>query len=175
MPDSNPSTSSSQVGISFADLLAYHRDEARCWREWLRRQKEDVLDISLGDNSQQVSTVRQMLLHIFLVEWIYTDILSGKPIESPAGFSNRISLDDLFAMADRADAGFGAFLANASPASMDEVVTMPRTGRTGTRRKFMMHVLLHSARHWAQLAMVLRQHGHSTDWGHDLLMSSAVL
>ena len=37
------------------------------------------------------------------------------------------------------------------------------------------HTLVHGIRHWAQVAMALRQHGHGGLWEHDWLLSPAVL
>jgi len=34
-----------------------------------------------------------------------------------------------------------------------------------------VHALLHSVRHWAQLATALREAGHPTNWGKDFLYS----
>ena len=41
-------------------------------------------------------------------------------------------------------------------------------------RKILAHTLTHHIRHLAQIATALRQHGHPTDWMHDLLMSDAL-
>ncbi len=51
-----------------------------------------------------------------------------------------------------------------------------RSGQTvsGSGRKFLTHIVLHSTRHWAQMAALMRQHGHKTDWQHDFIFSDAV-
>ena len=40
-----------------------------------------------------------------------------------------------------------------------------------SKRKIVMHALLHSVRHWAQLATALREAGYPTNWGKDFLYS----
>jgi hypothetical protein len=37
-----------------------------------------------------------------------------------------------------------------------------------------IHALLHSMRHWAQLATALREAGLPTNWGKDFLMNEAM-
>src|SRR5438874_2703066 len=43
-----------------------------------------------------------------------------------------------------------------------------------TRRKCFIHVVVHSTRHWAQLATALRAAGHAQDWQHDLIFTTAI-
>ena len=43
-----------------------------------------------------------------------------------------------------------------------------------TRRKLFVHIMIHSRRHWAQLATLLRSHGLKTDWPQDFLFSEAM-
>jgi hypothetical protein len=38
----------------------------------------------------------------------------------------------------------------------------------------LIHTLMHSIRHWAQLATELRKAGFKTDWPHDLLFSDVI-
>ena len=44
-----------------------------------------------------------------------------------------------------------------------------------SKRKMYSHALLHSRRHWAQLAAVLREAGHATDRGKDFLYSDVMM
>ena len=43
-----------------------------------------------------------------------------------------------------------------------------------TRRKCFIHVVVHSTRHWAQLATALRAASHAQDWQHDLIFTTAI-
>jgi uncharacterized damage-inducible protein DinB len=164
-----------EIGISFHDLFRYHHDETRRWREWLQQQSADVLDISMGAEADAIATVRAMLFHIFTVEWAYAQTLNGEPFDAWSSFKQD-SLNGLFHVSDVAQAGLRKFLDAATPATLDSAATLSGGGMTltGTRRKFVMHTFLHSARHWAQLAMVLRQHGHKTNWHHDLVLSNVI-
>ncbi len=162
--------------IEFADLFAYHADETRRWREWLQQQPAEILEISMGaDANEQIGTVRAMLFHIFGVEWMYAHALRDEPIPAVIRFRPD-SLADIFEVSDQALARLDTFVTTATPASLQETATLSGKGKTitGTRRKFLMHTFLHSARHWAQVAMVLRQHGYKTNWQHDLALSDAM-
>lgn len=162
------------IAIPFQDLFHYHDDETRRWRQWLEQQAPEILDLSMGSNADQMATVRAMLFHIFIVDWVYAQTLSGESFDAWSSFKQD-SLHDLFHLADTAQAGLRKFLDAATPATLDTIATLSGQGMTltGTRRKFLMHTFLHSARHWAQVAMVLRQHGHKTNWHHDYVMSDS--
>jgi uncharacterized damage-inducible protein DinB len=70
-----------------------------------------------------------------------------------------------------------AFLAGATEKDLNDTLTFETKSagtRTASRRKIVAHALLHSIRHWAQIATALRQHGFPQDWGHDFLFSEAM-
>ena len=169
-------TASADLGISFHDLFRYHADETRRWRQWLEKQPPEAIDIPMGaEANQEIGTVRSMLFHIFIVEWVYAQILNGLPYDGWSQFQQD-SLETIFRASEAAQAGLRKFLDTATPELLAGDATISGRGMTmtGSRRKFLMHTFLHSARHWAQLAMVLRQHGHKTDWQHDLVLSDVI-
>jgi len=45
---------------------------------------------------------------------------------------------------------------------------------TATKRKILFNLVPHGMRHWAQVAMLLRQAGHRDQWPHDLLASGVL-
>ena len=77
---------------------------------------------------------------------------------------------------DRARAGLRKYLATANDAEMASSLTLSAAGFTisGSARKFLTHTFVHSLRHWAQLATVLRQYGHETSWPHDFVLSDVI-
>ena len=163
------------AGVSFADLLRYNESEAGKWRSWLEAQPSELLDIPFGNPDQRMGNVREMLRHIFLTEWVYACVLNGESFDHWEHLKDN-SVADLFAIGDEARAGLRTYLANATEAGMSTPVTLSARGFTvtGTARKFVTHVFIHSLRHWAQLATVLRQHGHDTGWPHDFVLSDAI-
>jgi uncharacterized damage-inducible protein DinB len=163
------------VGISFADLLRYNESQAMRWRAWLEAQPLEVLDIPFGDPIKRMGNVREMIWHIFIVEWVYAGVLNGESYDRWDQFK-RDSVAELFTIGDRARDGLRKYLANATDAGMATSLTLSAAGFTisGSARKFLTHTFVHSLRHWAQLATVLRQHGHETGWPHDFVLSDAI-
>lgn len=165
----------SAVGISFGDLLRYQTSEADKWRAWLDKQPAAILDVPFGEAAKRMGNVRDMLWHIFIVEWVYACALTGEPFDGWDGFA-RETLADLFAIDDQARARIRSYLAAATEEDMGKALTISGGGLTiqGSARKFLAHTFVHSLRHWAQLATVLRQQGHVTDWQHDLVLSDVL-
>jgi len=163
------------VGISFADLLRYEESEAVKWRAWLEAQPLRLLDVPFGNPERRMGTVREMIAHIFLTEWVYACILNGESFDRWDQFKHD-SIADLFAIGDEAHSGLRKYLAGATEAGMSKSLTLSARGFsvTGSARKFAAHAFIHGLRHWAQIATVLRQHGHETGWAHDLVLSEVM-
>ncbi len=163
------------VGISFADLLRYNESEAAKWRAWFESQPLELLDVPFGNAAKRMENVREMIRHIFLTESVYACILNGDSWEGWNQFPHE-SVDDLFAIGNQSRAGLTRYLAQATDSDMSSVLTLAAGEFTvsGSARKFLTHTFVHSMRHWAQLATVLRQHGHETSWPHDLVLSDAI-
>ena len=149
------------VGISFLDLLRYNESEAKKWRAWLEAQPSELLDIPFGNPTQRMGTVREMIWHTFMTEWVYACVLNGEPYDRWDQFK-RESIADLFAIGDLARAGLRKYLANASDAGMATSVTLSfgQSAISGSARKFLTHTF--GICHWAQIATVLRHEGRGT-------------
>lgn len=163
------------VSITFADLLRYQDLETAKWRAWLENQPRELLDLPFGDATKRMGSVREMIWHIFIVEWVYASVINEEPFGGWDQFQ-RETLADLFAIRDQAHARLSAYLARATEADMTRRLTLSGGDRTihGSTRKFLAHTFFHSVRHWAQLATVLRQRGHQTDWHHDFVLSDVM-
>jgi len=167
---------SHSIGISFSDLLRYNESEAMKWRAWLETQPSELLDLPFGNAARRMGNVREMIWHIFITEWVYACVLNGEPFDGWDQFKCE-SVAELFAIGDQARTGLRQYLANATDAEMAGSVTLSSAGFTisGSARKFLTHTFIHSLRHWAQLATVLRQNGHETSWPHDFVLSDAIV
>ena len=160
--------------ISFSELLASSQAQARQWRKWFDEQPATVLDLPL--NIALAKNVREFLLHIFAVELRYAERLKGLPITAyetlPTG-----SINELFSIGEKADGMYREYFATATDENLQSVIEFPtRTAGVvrASKRKIVVHALLHSVRHWAQLATALREAGYPTNWGKDFLYSEVM-
>ena len=164
-------------GVEFDALLRYNEIEMARWRDWLHTQPETVLDVPAGDPAMWMGTARDLIFHIFIVEWVYARVLSGESWENDWQAFDRSTLNGVFAVADEAQPKLRSFAQTATAQQLAQTYHISsRLGQTvqGSGRKFVTHVVFHSARHWAQIAMLMRQHGHKTDWQHDFVLSDAM-
>jgi uncharacterized damage-inducible protein DinB len=166
--------SASLAQISFGELLAANEGETRKWRKWFDEQPAAVLEVPLS--IALAKNVREFLLHIFAVELRYAERLKGLPITAyetlPAG-----SVTELFGVGDQARAMYRDYFATATDDDLATVIEFPtRTAGIvrASKRRIVVHALLHSVRHWAQLATALREAGYSTNWGKDFLYSDVM-
>ena len=162
-----------EIGISFQELMHYNDAETRRWREFLE-QHPDTLDLEVGIAGAK--DIRGLIVHIFAVELRYAERLLGAaptPYEQlPTG-----SLDEIFSIGDTARQKIKQYLAQATDTDLTTVLTFEtRTAGTlsSSKRKIVAHTLLHSTRHWAQVATALRQHGYKQDWQHDFIFTDAL-
>lgn len=164
------------TGISFPELQRYTQEERRKWRAWLEKQPAVVLEVPMGEAGTDTATVRGILWHIALVELFYAEFISGKAEKTDYRALPRNTLEEIWRIGDSAHEQLAGYLARASEADLGEVLKLERGSFRveATRRKMLAHVLLHSQRHWAQLATVLRQHGYKTDWQHDFIFTEAL-
>ncbi len=87
------------------------------------------------------------------------------------------SLEDLFGIHKQARQNIDQWLGKTDERDLAKVLTF-KTITAGTlsssKRKILIHALLHGVRHWAQVANTLRIQGHKQDWPHDFLFTDAL-
>jgi uncharacterized damage-inducible protein DinB len=140
-------------------------------------QPADVLQIPAGDSAVEMGTVRHLLFHIFIVEWVYAKVLHGESWEDEWQKFAPTGIDGIFAVAAEAQPKLRQFAESATSAQLEcryEITARSGQSVSGSGRKFLAHIVLHSTRHWAQMAMLMRQQGHKTDWQHDFIFSQAM-
>lgn len=160
--------------ISFEELLAANEEEALHWRAWFEKQSADVLEIptTIAD----AENVRGLLLHICAVELRYAERIR----DLPATAYEQLPIDAvaaLFGVSEKARGLFRQSLAAMTEDDFSEVQEF-KTRTAGTlnasKRKMFLQAMFHSMRHWAQMATLLREHGHATDWRRDFLFSKVM-
>jgi uncharacterized damage-inducible protein DinB len=159
--------------LTFRELLDYTAAETAHWHRWLAAQPAAVLDLPAGGRT---ATVRGLVQHIFAVERRYADRLLGDPVSSYDVIPTE-SVEALFAAGRDARQRLERYLSQATDEDLArrlEFQTLTAGAQVASARKIVAHALLHGVRHWAQLATIVRQGGHATDWMHDLLLSDAL-
>jgi len=162
-------------GVTFTELMRYTEMETAKWRTFLESAGPKILEVEV--DTAGMKDLRGVLLHIFAVELRYSErLLEKDPVtayeELPTG-----SLEELFGIHAKARENFRTWLGQTNERDMGKVLTFPtRTAGTLTasKRKCMAHALLHSMRHWAQVANTLRLRGHKQEWGHDFILTDAL-
>ena len=158
-------------GISFEDLLRYDEEQTNQWRE-LFTKKPYLLKL----DATPTSTVADLLFHIFTSEYRTAQRLVGEEMTKDPDFSRR-TVGDLFSIGDAGRLMLREYLAQASSEMVNEPKTFPShtLGQfQATPKKLIAHALVHSFRHWAQIARVLRENGQRADFSHDLLFSKVI-
>ena len=166
--------SAAKANVTFAELLTANEEDSAKWQRWFEEQPDSVLDVPL--TIALAKDVREFLLHIFAVELRYAERLANKPVTEYQDLATT-SVADLFAIGERARTLYREFVANATDDDLTSVLEFPtRTAGIirSSKRKMYIHAMLHSVRHWAQLATALREAGHPSKWGKDFLYSSVM-
>lgn len=163
---------SSRDSVSFRELLDFAEEESRHWHEWFTKTPQ-ALDVKI--DIATAPDVRTLVLHIVAVELRYAEWLLGEPITPWQSISTG-SADTLFAASDAAFSKFRKLVESAPPEQWEERMAFPKPmeGLKASRRKCFLHTILHSVRHWAQLATALRTAGFKQDWQHDFIFTPAM-
>lgn len=161
------------AGVTLQELLADNEAATTKWNVWFKAHGAALdlpCDIYNSDN------VRGLVKHVFAVELRHSQRLLGDEA-IPYDAISAGPLSDLFAIHERAVDNLQQFLSRANDNALQEVIEL-QTVSAGTlhasRRKLFVHVMLHSMRHWAQLATMLRENGYMANWPKDFLFSEAM-
>jgi len=158
-------------GVSFADLFAYEEEEASHWEEWFRANSA-----ALSARVELKHTLRNKLFHIFSVAQRNAERLLGEEMTPDQDLEAR-TLDQLFDIGRLARQKYRQYLATAT----DEQLAIPHKYSsftigefTATPRKLLLHGVVHSIRHWGQIATLLRQQGYTVNFTHDVIFSEVI-
>jgi uncharacterized damage-inducible protein DinB len=165
--------SPTNLDLSFNELLRYVNDEREKWRAWFLTHPE-AMETPLQAGGR-FPTVGKLIDHIFLVERRHLQRLTGDTVVESTGLTGnnapplfdygasvRRELEQFAELIDETDA-----LEPRTFAVRDLTVVM-------TPRKLLFHMLIHEIRHWAQIALAVRQAGIDPPGEHDLFYSKAI-
>lgn len=157
----------------FDELLRYTNEERDKWRAWLAA-RPTALDAPVQPGGR-FATVGKLIDHIFLVERRHLQRLTGDPLSESTGLTgnNAAPLFDYGASVRRE---LEQYVAELDEGEADQVRTFEVRERQWamTPRKLLFHILLHEIRHWAQIALAVRQSGFDPPGDHDLFYSRAI-
>jgi len=149
------------------ELARYCAAETDRWYAWLAEQDAAVLALPVGE--AQIATVGTLLMHVAWVERAYAEVLVGAAVTADWLPIDR--LDPIRAVHREAFAKLDAILDRADDLALEREVTLRVRGVrvTASAGKMVAHMLVHGIRHYAQLAMKLREQGHRAPGEHDLI------
>jgi len=153
--------------LTAEEMLAWNERTAKTWRQLVEEHPEVL---TLQCDIYGVTTVAELLRHIVAVETRYAQRLAGVTETSydaiPYG-----TAAEIFGAHEAAMGGIRAELAKGGDwdAKMEfQTLTMGRA--RASRKTIFFHALMHSIRHYAQLATLVRQHGFKPAYPMDYLL-----
>lgn len=160
------------TALTADELLAWLDRTSSGWRELLTTHPEAL---TFPCDVREGRTVDDLIQHIVAVELRYAERLAGLT-ETPYDAVPKGSADVLYATHDRAVALLRDVLTRPD-VNWEEVLEFT-TRSAGTlrasRRTVLVHLAMHGIRHYAQLAMLVRQRGVKPDWLMDYLLMGLV-
>ena len=157
--------------ISAEKLVAWNDVTAQRWHEFILA---NPIILGLLCDILNGRTVADTFQHIVAVELRYAQRLAGLP-ESRYEEIPKNSIDSLHAAHELALGLVRSLLANPDyDWSTELIIDTISAGRLrASRETILLHLTLHSIRHYAQLATLVRQQGFKTTWPMDFLMTEA--
>jgi len=164
-------TAIDRCALSYKSLLELTSTEHHRWRDWfVEHPKAWAVAFATG----RMATVGGVVLHIFGVELRYGQRLRDEEVTAWEEF-RQASIEEVFELGDHARGQLVHFLTTAPEKELDKALTFQTltAGKvTASKHKIASNIFLHDIRHWGQIATLLRQHGFSDQWAHDMLLTS---
>lgn len=159
------------LSISAENLLFWNDTTAQHWRDFVLANR---IVLSLPCDIRNSKTVADTLQHIVAVELRYAQRLAGLP-ESPYEEIPKNSIDSLHAAHELALSLVRNLLDDPTYDWSAELTfdTISLGRLRASRETVLLHLTLHSIRHYAQLATLVRQQGFKPNWPMDYLFAAA--
>ena len=155
-----------QPVLTGEEMMAWLERTSTGWRDLVAAHPE-ILELPC--DVMGVSTVGGLLQHIVAVEVRYAEQLSGLPPTEYAAIPFS-SAAEIYATHERAVALLRELLASGVDWNERiDYVTRSMGPARSSRKTIFFHSLLHSIRHYAQLATLVRQHGIKPGWPMDYI------
>lgn len=158
------------LALSGEEMLAWNERTALSWKKLAEAHPEMLL---LPCDIYGVRTVGQLLQHIVAVELRYAQRLAGTA-ETPYEAIGSDTAEQLFSAHEAAMTGLRVEIAKGGDWDRPlefQTLTMGRV--RASRKSILVHALMHSIRHYAQLATLVRPHDLKTEVPMDYLFMGA--
>jgi uncharacterized damage-inducible protein DinB len=154
--------------VAYDQLLDYSDHDRRKWRDWIAADS-GRLDIAVQPGGR-FPTVGALLDHVFLVERRHLCRLEGGTPPEATGIPPG-DWERLFEYADLVRADLRRYASDVDDATGSETITWRYLDReySMTRRKLLVHIVLHEIRHLAQVALAARAASVAPPGEHDLI------
>jgi uncharacterized damage-inducible protein DinB len=158
--------------LSLDELLTYTDEEREKWCGWLSAHPE-ALAVRMQPDGR-FATVGALVDHIFLVEVRHLARLQKRDVPPESGVATEVA--PLFEYAATARRSLRELVAGLpdSEAQVVRTFTVQSGSFSLSPRKLLFHIALHEIRHWAQIALAVRQAGLQPPGNHDLFYSRAL-
>lgn len=165
--------------LTIKELLDYTDEERAKWRGWFAERGGEPLKVALA--GEKHTSVGALILHVFWAEMFYAFWMRGEVVtpDSEVVRANKdVSperVEELFDFGGRARKEMRVYADAAGEVEWEKPYETQASGLRlgGTARKLVAHILVHEVRHWAQVALAVRQNGMAPPGDHDLCFSES--
>ena len=149
------------TGLTLIELMEFTSWERSRWHIWLAERGESLLAISVGPHGDgRMQTIGELIKHIFAAEKHHVDrLLNRPPIDMSSVPSDNIEGLFQFGAQSRKDLKEFVETLPADHWNVERQFEIMNHLVSVTPRKFIVHILTHEIRHWAQIATMLRLNG----------------
>jgi uncharacterized damage-inducible protein DinB len=161
------------LSLAFDELHRYTLEEREKWRRFFERNP-GAMELPTQPGGR-FSTLGKLIDHIFLVERRHLQRLRGEPLSDRTGLTgnNAPPLFDYGASVRRELEQYVGDLDD-DVADQMRLFEVREQQWPMSARKLLFHILVHEIRHWAQIALAVRQAGLEPPGDHDLFYSRAL-
>ena len=166
------------MDLTIDELLAYTDEERAKWENWFTDHGNGPLELSVPLEAHP--TIGALFLHSFWAEmfyamWMRGEMLTEERVKQENEALVPLEAGKLFAFGRSARSAMREFTSGATAEDWERVHDVEGRGMRieGPARKLIAHILIHEIRHFAQIALAVRQHGLAPPGDHDLLFSKS--
>jgi uncharacterized damage-inducible protein DinB len=164
--------------LTIDELLDYTDEERAKWKDWFTAHGNDPLKFATPMDVHP--TLGALILHCFWAElfyahWIGGDIPTEDQMRKQSESVSAGKADEVFAVGQSARKAMRELTSALSEEDWNRIHEIEGRGvrLEGPARKLIAHILVHEMRHWAQIAVLVRQHDLAPPGEHDLLFSKS--